>query len=197
MTETFTPTDGRLGSRFRGKIEVNPKTGCWEWGDTLNESGYGRFWPASKDEVLAHRHSYEALVGPIADGMVIDHLCRVRRCVNPGHLEQVTQAENTRRGDAGAHNAAKTHCPQGHEYTPENTTIIKRSKGGTDYRRCRACHREKSRQRRALNRAPNRTHCKRGTSSRPRILTFDRAIIPASAVSACGSCVPSVEPERR
>jgi hypothetical protein len=67
--------------------------------------------------------AYEWLVGPIPDGFQIDHLCRVRNCVAPDHLEAVTQQENLRRGEAGANNKIKTHCPHGHEYTPENTLV--------------------------------------------------------------------------
>lgn len=79
---------------------------------------------------------YEAFVGPIPDGLQIDHLCRVRHCVNPAHLEPVTIAENVRRGAA-----AQTHCKYGHEYTPENTVI---HHGG---RECRTCNRIRSRRR--------------------------------------------------
>lgn len=72
--------------------------------------------------VLAHRYAYELLVGPIPEGLHIDHLCRVRLCVNPAHLEAVTCHENNRRSTSPtAVNAKKTHCPRGHEYTEENT----------------------------------------------------------------------------
>jgi hypothetical protein len=96
--------------------------------------GYGAFMVGGRN-VRVHRWAYETLVGPIPDGLVIDHLCRVRNCVNPDHLEPVTHRENIRRGEAGAWNRVKTHCPQGHEYTPENT----RYSGTT--RNCRECQR--------------------------------------------------------
>ena len=80
---------------------------------------------------LAHRVAYELQVGPIPVGLQLDHLCRVRSCVNPAHLEPVTSAENTRRGLR----AMKTHCPQGHPYAGENLLIRP-----TGQRRCRTCH---------------------------------------------------------
>ncbi|WP_396021799.1 HNH endonuclease signature motif containing protein [Bacillus cereus group sp. BfR-BA-01522] len=87
--------------------------------------------------------SYEMLKGPIEEGMVIDHLCRNRKCVNPLHLEQVTQRINLLRGEGmSAENVKKTHCPQGHEYTEENTYI---SKAGSRYcRKCRAMYSNRS-----------------------------------------------------
>jgi hypothetical protein len=85
---------------------------------------------------MAHRFVWEQIVGPIEKGMVLDHLCKNKRCVNPEHLEMVTQAMNAYRGGADGGNAAKTHCPRGHEYSPENTYY--RSNG---WRQCRACAR--------------------------------------------------------
>lgn len=97
--------------------------------------------------VQAHRAAWEEQIGPIPEALVLDHLCRVKNCVNVLHLEPVTSAENTRRGDAGkvrgAQMAAKTHCPQGHEYTPNN---LRASKEG--WRLCKACHRARAAARR-------------------------------------------------
>lgn len=121
-----------LAPRLREKIEPQEDSGCWVWVAGKSPLGYGRFGVGS-NTYLAHRIVYEALVGPVPDGLELDHLCRNPSCVNPGHLEPVTHAENMRRGA----NANKTHCPNGHEYTPENTHI--RSSG---WRQCRACHRE-------------------------------------------------------
>lgn len=96
--------------------------------------GYGTFWLDGR-KVRAHRFSYERFVGPIPDGLELDHLCRNTRCVNPEHLEPVTRAENLRR----AHwpNSRKTHCKHGHEYTSENTYHWR------GHRVCRTCQKER------------------------------------------------------
>lgn len=106
--------------------------GCWIWTGYVINSGYGQFCYKGR-QGLAHRVSYEMNVGVIPDGLVIDHLCCVKLCVNPDHLEAVTYKENNDR--AGYYNANKTHCDQGHEYTDENT----RRYPGRRY--CRACER--------------------------------------------------------
>lgn len=123
--------------RFWSKVE--PTGFCWNWAAHKSRDGYGRFSLDGRP-VEAHRVAYELLIGPIPDGLVIDHLCRNRRCVNPDHLEPVTNAENIRRG-AVAHAArakqmAKTHCPKGHPYSGGNLRI--HPNGG---RACRACAR--------------------------------------------------------
>lgn len=129
--------------RFWDKVD---KSGdCWEW-TAYKLQGYGRFGVGGRREnggriVYAHRWAYEALVGPIPDGLTLDHLCRNRACVNPDHLEPVTGATNSLRGESpAAVNARKTNCPKGHEYTAENITY-----GGYSgrERRCRACNRER------------------------------------------------------
>ena len=130
--------------KFWNKVDLSDPGGCWMWVAACTRGGYGHFQLGGR-WVRAHRFSYEALVGPIPPGLQIDHLCRVRACVNPAHLEPVTCRENLLRGDTlTARNAAKTHCPQGHSYDEANTYI--RSTGG---RNCRACDRDSARRRRA------------------------------------------------
>lgn len=112
---------------------------CWIWTGSPINSGYGNFYSERRTFVLAHRFAYELLVGPVPEGLTIDHLCRVPLCVNPAHLEPVTQAENNRRA---AEANRRDHCPHGHEYTPENSYIAPRGD-----RRCRECDRIHSRAR--------------------------------------------------
>lgn len=112
--------------------------GCWNWQRYVTAYGYGLTTIHARGRrvsVHAHRVSYQAFVGPIPDGLQLDHLCRNRRCVNPAHLEPVTCQVNLLRGETrAAANAAKTRCPQGHEYTPEN---LRPKRYG---RSCRQCH---------------------------------------------------------
>lgn len=111
---------------FHGRYRVD-ENGCWVWSGARDRHGYGKF---GHNSALAHRWSYENFVGPIPAGLHLDHLCRVRACVNPAHLEPVTNAENVRR-----RNEQRTHCIRGHAFDDENTY---RSKGR---RACRACGR--------------------------------------------------------
>jgi hypothetical protein len=133
---TPSPIDAAAIARFWSRIEKTD--GCWLWTGPLDHGGYGtfRFERQRKLYVLmAHRIAYEQIIGPIPDGLVLDHLCRVRNCCNPHHLEPVTRGENVLRGDSpNARSARATHCPQGHPYDEANTY---RTPNGT--RQCRIC----------------------------------------------------------
>ena len=119
--------------RFWSKVRKGDL--CWAW-MAGKVKGYGTFWDGTRT-ARAHRFAYELLVGPIPDGLDIDHLCRNRGCVNPDHMEVVTNRQNVLRGiGPTAENAVKTHCAHGHPFSPENTHI--RPSGR---RTCRACHR--------------------------------------------------------
>lgn len=113
-----------LKVRFWEKVDVRRGSECWEWQAGRKARGYGTFDCQGKP-TPAHRMAYTLTLGPIPEGLVIDHLCSNPPCVNPVHLEPVTQAENTRRGRAGAaqraRRARQTHCKNGHEFTADNT----------------------------------------------------------------------------
>ena len=111
---------------------------CWLWMGSKHQDGYGRFWNGIR-RVPSHRWAYEQVHGPIPNGLQIDHLCRVRHCVNPAHLEVVTGQQNFRRGshpNVRLHHAG--HCKHGHPFTKANTYI---KKNGTRF--CRACNRNR------------------------------------------------------
>lgn len=119
--------------------------GCWIWTLAPDRSGYGRMKVGTVGRI-AHRAVYEALVGPIREGFVVDHICRVRSCVNPAHLRLLTPAENTLIGESfSAKNRRKTHCPQGHAYDNGNTLVL-----NSGSRACRACRAGRSSMRRAF-----------------------------------------------
>lgn len=133
----------RTMEKFHAKYAINPTTGCWEWAASINNQGYGTIRVAYRLQ-LAHRFAYERFVGPIPDGLVLDHLCKNTKCCNPEHLQVVTQQINILRGDSpAALHARTTHCPRGHEYNAENT-ILRRGK-----RECRECKRARDAARRA------------------------------------------------
>lgn len=115
--------------------------GCWIWQGATSSKGYGRVRVAGKVE-FAHRVSYRLHIGEIPDGLELDHLCRVRNCIRPDHLEPVTHRENMERGTMWDARRAITHCPRGHAYDEANTAIIR------GCRRCRRCQAEKQAARR-------------------------------------------------
>lgn len=138
-----------LFQRFWSKIDVSGgPDACWPWTAHLEGRGYGAFRlgslrDGSRRMVQAHRLAYELLIGPIPEGLTIDHLCRNRICVNPAHLEVVSQRVNTLRGATiTADFAQRTHCPQGHPYDLFNTYTTP-----AGHRLCRACRRERGEKR--------------------------------------------------
>ena len=132
MPNHYTNRTAELTTSQRFFHYVEFTDSCWLWRGALAH-GYGRFRVEGR-LVGAHRYAYEFCVGPIPDGLQIDHLCRVRHCVNPDHMEPVTQRVNILRGEGlAAQHARATHCPHGHPYDKGNTIL---SKGK---RFCRIC----------------------------------------------------------
>lgn len=138
------PCPERVDVRFMRKVEP-VSSGCWLWRGGADVRGYGTFWREGKGHP-AHRVSYELHIGPIPDGLHLDHLCRTPRCVRPDHLEPVTPRENLMRSSTtqAAINAAKTHCVHGHLLAGDNLHIDPEGK-----RRCNQCRRERVRRWRA------------------------------------------------
>lgn len=106
--------------RFWEKVDVRGPDECWIWQASRDGCGYGMF--KSERSTRAHQWAYMSTVGPIPEGLVLDHLCRTPSCVNPAHLEPVTNQENLSRGwGRRLRNGMATECINGHAYTPENT----------------------------------------------------------------------------
>lgn len=124
--------------RFLAKVEKTET--CWLWTAWIERNGYGRFWLDGRQHG-AHRVAYELYVGPIPAGFEIDHLCRVKHCVNPGHLEAVTAAENVRRMAVvrTPYQSLMGACRNGHPYDRENTIVTPSG------RACATCKRDASR----------------------------------------------------
>lgn len=143
-------------TRFESKITQVP-AGCWVWTAATTKCGYGHL-KVSGAMIRAHRLAWEHFVGPIPDGLQVEHGCHTvdpscaggvncphRRCVNPDHLELVTTQENTRRGLGFAGiNVRKTHCVNGHEFTVDNTALVNTGRGRKG-RRCLTCRSERAR----------------------------------------------------
>jgi hypothetical protein len=135
-SRTLPPDRERDARRVLSKVGADTN-GCWPWNGSLDTHGYGQIKIQGKMH-LAHRWVYTFYRGPIPEGLVLDHLCRVPRCENPEHLEPVTHQENCIRG-IGPAKSRKSHCPRGHPYTPENSYLVKDGS-----RECRTCRRARS-----------------------------------------------------
>jgi len=130
------PRPKPLAERIKAAVIVD-ENGCWRWQRYVRSNGYGQIGVPGVGGQYVHRVAYETFVGPIPDGLQIDHLCRVRDCCNPDHLEAVTCRENLARGTGFVPvHIAKTHCPAGHPYDAENT-YVRPSGTGRDCRRCK------------------------------------------------------------
>jgi HNH endonuclease len=118
--------------------DADPRLGnCWMWTAALKAEGYGHF-RTPPGYSYAHRYAYELLVGPIPDGLQLDHLCRNRACVRPEHLDPVTQMENLRRGETFVHWSKQTHCRNGHPYSGDNL-LHRTIPNGHVVRKCAKC----------------------------------------------------------
>lgn len=144
-----------LRERFDAKWIPEPNTGCWLWTAYTTKQGYGAIGLSrgvSRDARLAHRIAWELYRGSIPEGMVLDHTCRVRCCVNPDHLRTVTPLVNTLENSSGvaATNAAKTHCIYGHPLSGDNLRTVLHIRKARGYKReteriCVTCNRRNSR----------------------------------------------------
>lgn len=131
MAERRPPRRGPLIDWLAERVKVDDN-GCWLWVKSLDDKGYGTQAKVDGRRLRPHQLAWELLVGPIPEGLELDHLCRVRRCCCVDHLEPVTHKVNLSRGDY----ALRTHCPQGHPYDEANTYINPR--GARECRTCRA-----------------------------------------------------------
>lgn len=184
------PTGGdSVNEYFVNRVEVTPD-GCWEWTRARTPAGYGFLQIRSRSRVPigAHRLSYELHVGPIPEGLTVDHLCFNPPCVRPDHLRLLTNSENAK----NQRDAYKTHCKRGHEYTPENTRI---KTGGNGKRDCKTCHRDRERLARRVREAGRvRSGPLRGESHPCSVLT-DEKVLEAVARRESGETISALARE--
>lgn len=159
----LTPNDE---ARFWSLVNTSPGQGPWgnclTFQNTEKKKGYGVFNIKGK-AYMAHRVSYTQYAGPIPAGKDTDHLCRIRNCINVAHLDPVTNRENIFRGTGvGPTNTAKTHCIQGHPFSPENTYRGKRGRACITCRKLRTADKARVAKEQGVRYAPTKTHCAHG-----------------------------------
>ncbi len=178
-------------SRFWNKVNKHSNifgennkypTECWLWIGSLNQDGYARFWFNGKI-IMGHRYIYEITFGAIPTNLTIDHLCRMRHCINPDHLEAVTHKENILRGIGCTAIASRvTHCPHGHPYNQENTRI--NHKGARECKICYKVWRRRIRKYKGNIDNKDKTHCNRGHA----FTKENTYIIPSTGGRQCVIC---------
>lgn len=185
-TSPITWTERQLFNFWRRVHRPEADT-CWEWRGLLNHGGYGHYAVLGRT-YIPHRVSYELIVGPIPDGLQIDHLCRNKVCVNPKHLEAVTQQENIRRSDCPpAKRGRMTHCALGHEITRDRSGVR---------RTCVPCQRRRQRERR---KAESKLRALLGPAWRERetnLCATDAGKKPGSRRSTTSASEPPRSPSR-
>ena len=141
MERTLVKFASTLHRRLAARLVSDPETGCINWTGALSRDGYGLIKEGGRGSTNlgTHRLAYEIANGAVPAGLVLDHLCRNRRCCNPEHMEIVTRRENTLRGESpAARHAKQTQCKRDHAFTPDNTYVTPNGR-----RNCRACRRLK------------------------------------------------------
>ena len=137
-----------LRDRIMRRVEVAPD-GCWLWTGALAPNGYGIVQKGRRaGTTVVHKAMWQLDNGPVPDGLELDHLCRVRRCCNPAHLEPVTRQTNVDRGLQAAGKQRRTECINGHPFTSNNTITTSRQ-----LRSCRTCQNRRNREYRARKKA--------------------------------------------
>lgn len=151
LKTTGTPHGLTPMERFMRSVEVDPATGCWMWTGASRDGRYGAFSPEGHWASLtsAHIWAYEQTVGPVPEGLELDHFrCSRTMCANPEHVRPVTPRENSLRSNSpAALNRAKTHCIHGHEFTAQNTREMPDGE-----RRCKICEADRQRRYRGRRR---------------------------------------------
>lgn len=187
--------DARLPEHFWSKVKVNPDTGCWEWTASQLADGYGQWHPGpawrKSDSISAHKIAYENLVGPVPEGLQLDHyVCHVRHCVNPSHLEPVPSQVNVLRSTVA--NANRAVCRSG----KHDLTLPGAIRKTANEEQCQGCYEDRYRRsnqrRRALRTAAgevliapkDRTHCPKGHA-----YEGSNIVVKANGARGCRECI--------